>query len=95
MKVFYSMLLFLIIFNHTSNAQLYSFSVNLNGKPSSQMLRSLQTNTIYISVDDLFDILEIPYRLNSEILQEEIQLNDGILIITAYNPFYFIKKRWD
>lgn len=93
MKVFYSMLLFLIIFNHTSNAQLYSFSVNLNGKPSSQMLRSLQTNTIYISVDDLFDILEIPYRLNSEILQEEIQLNDGILIITAYNPFLFYKRK--
>lgn len=92
MKI-YSFIIALLLFGQTAKAQLYSFSVNLNGKPSSQMVRSLQTNITYIAIDDLSDILGSTYKLNAETLQEEISLNDGILLITAYNPFLFFKRK--
>lgn len=88
------MFLYLLVFislaiNQTLDAQLYSFSVNLNGKPSSKMIRAIQMNTTLIAIDDFFDIIELRYKLNSETLREEISLGEGLLFITAYNPFLF------
>ncbi len=83
--------LLLLIFFSSVNlfAQLYSFSVNLNGKPSQSMVRAYQSNTTYISIEDLLSIINLPFNLDSEILRGQISLNEGDLFITAYNPFLF------
>lgn len=73
-------------------AQLYSFSVNVNGIPSDKMVRAYKTNATMICVDDLFSILNIQHNFNSEILREEVKLNEGTLHITAFNPFLSIKS---
>lgn len=86
-------LVILTFFFRQGFAQLYSFSANLNGKPSTQMIRSFTSKTTYIAVDDLLDILQIEYKINSETLQEEINFNEGTLVITAYNPFLFFKRK--
>ena len=70
-------------------AQLYSFSVNLNGKPSQSMVRAYQSNTTYIAIEDLLNILEIPFKFDAEILRGQVFINEGDLFITAYNPFLF------
>ncbi len=83
----------LVIFTNTIFAQLYSLSVNYNGKPTTGLIRSFQSSTTYVAIDDLLDILQIQYRINSETLQQEISLNEGILYITAFNPFLFLKRK--
>lgn len=81
-----------LIFNINLFAQLYSISVNLNGKPSQSMIRAYQSNTTYIAIEDLFNILEIPFNFDSEILRGQASLSEGNLFITAYNPFlYFVQ----
>jgi N-acetylmuramoyl-L-alanine amidase len=70
-------------------AQLYSFSVNLNGKPSQLMIRAYQSNATFIAIEDLLSVLEIPLNFDSETLRGQISLNEGNLFITAYNPFLF------
>ncbi|MCR4418222.1 MAG: N-acetylmuramoyl-L-alanine amidase [Ignavibacteria bacterium] len=70
-------------------AQLYSFSVNLNGKPSQLMIRAYQSNATFIAIEDLLSVLEIPLNFDSEVLRGQISLNEGNLFITAYNPFLF------
>lgn len=86
-------LVILTFFFKQGFTQLYSFSANLNGKPSTQMIRSFTSKTTYIAVDDLLDILQIQYKINTETLQEEINFNEGTLVITAYNPFLFFKRK--
>lgn len=83
----------LIIFSNTIFAQLYSLSVNFNGKPTTNLVRSFQSSTTYVAIDDLLDILQIQYKIKSETLQQEISLNEGILYITAFNPFLFLKRK--
>ncbi len=70
-------------------AQLYSISVNLNGKPIQSMIRAYQSNTTYIAIEDLLSVIEIPFNFDSEILRGRALLSDGDLFITAYNPFLF------
>lgn len=70
-------------------AQLYSFSVNINGVPSKSMIKAFQSKVTYIDVNDLLDILELPYQFDSELLRGQIKLNEGNLFITAFNPFLF------
>lgn len=86
-------LVILTFFFKQGFTQIYSFSANLNGKPSTQMIRSFTSKTTYIAVDDLLDILQIQYKINTETLQEEINFNEGTLVITAYNPFLFFKRK--
>ncbi len=76
-----------LIFKLNLQAQLYSISVNLNGKPSQSMVRAYQSNTTFIAIEDLFSILEIPFNFDSEILRGQASLFEGNLFITAYNPF--------
>ncbi|MGB9663580.1 MAG: N-acetylmuramoyl-L-alanine amidase family protein [Ignavibacteria bacterium] len=78
-----------LIFKLNLQAQLYSISVNLNGKPSQSMVRAYQSNTTFIAIEDLFSILEIPFNFDSEILRGQASLFEGNLFITAYNPFLF------
>ncbi|MCX8056709.1 MAG: N-acetylmuramoyl-L-alanine amidase [Ignavibacteria bacterium] len=89
----FSVIIFLLTLYQFSFAQLYSFSVNLNGKPSNQMIRTYQSNVTYFALDDLLEIVQFPHRTNSETLQEEITINEGTLVVTAYNPFLFLKKK--
>lgn len=88
--IYYLLAFFFFIANQTLNAQLYSYSVNLNDKTSSKMIRAIQSNVTYIAVDDFFDIVNLPYKIDSETLREEISLDTGTLFITAYNPFLFM-----
>lgn len=87
--IYYLIVFIFLIANQTLNAQLYSYSVNLNGKTSSKMIRAIQSNVTYIAVDDFFDIVNLPYKIDSETLREEITLDAGTLFVTAYNPFIF------
>lgn len=89
MKKLIQAFILILFFNINLFAQLYSFSVNLNGKPSQLMVRAYQSNTTYIAIEDLASILELNYNFDSEILRGQISLNEGNLFITAYNPFLF------
>lgn len=89
MKFKYLIFALLIFVSQLSFAQLYSFSVNLNGKISPQMISSFQKNVTFIAIDDLMDIVEAAHSFNSETLQEEISIVEGKIFLTAYNPFIF------
>jgi N-acetylmuramoyl-L-alanine amidase len=89
MKFKYLFFALLIFVSQLSFAQLYSFSVNLNGKISPQMISSFQKNVTFIAIDDLMDIVEAAHSFNSETLQEEISIVEGKIFLTAYNPFIF------
>lgn len=85
-----------VIFSLNLFAQLYSISVNLNGKPSQRMIRAYQSNTTYLAAEDLFSILEVPFNFDSEILRGQASLSEGNLFITAYNPFlFFVQNNGD
>ncbi len=72
-------------------AQLFSFSANVNGISSDKIIRSYKSNVTYICVDDLFSVFDFQHNINSENLREEIQINEGTLFITAFNPFLTLK----
>lgn len=86
-------ILLILIFGEYLKGQIYSYSVNINGKLSSVMVRSYQTNSTFILLDDLLEGIGIKSKLNSETLREEIFLDEGTLYVTAYNPFLFLVKK--
>lgn len=92
-KIFLSLFIILIIFNKCFG-QLYSFSAIVNGKPSTNFIRAYNLNKIvYISIDDLFSLINANVTYDYEKLRLEISLQSEKIYLSAYNPFvYYIKN---
>ncbi len=87
-----SLIVILFFSNKPIYSQLYSLSVNLNGYPSAQMIRSYQTKTIFIVLDDLLDVVGVQYKFDINTLREEILIGDSKLYVVAFNPFLYLIK---
>lgn len=90
MRTYKIIIITILLFNRSIWGQLFSFSVNIDGKPSQQMVRGLNKgNNLLISVEDFSSSLGLKFNFDSETLREEIEFEGFKIYITAFNPFLF------
>lgn len=90
MRIYKIIIITILLLNSSIWGQLFSFSVNIDGKPSQQMIRGLNKgNNLLISIEDLSSSLGFKYNFDSETLREEIDFEGSKIYVTAFNPFLF------
>lgn len=90
MRTYKIIIITILLLNSSIWGQLFSFSVNIDGKPSQQMIRGLNKgNNLLISIEDFSISLGFKYNFDSETLREEIDFEGSKIYVTAFNPFLF------
>lgn len=90
MRIYKIVIITILLLNSSIWGQLFSFSVNIDGKPSQQMIRGLNKgNNLLISIEDFSSSLGFKYNFDSETLREEIDFEESKIYVTAFNPFLF------
>lgn len=90
MRTYKIIIITILLLNSSIWGQLFSFSVNIDGKPSQQMIRGLNKGiNLLISIEDFSSSLGFKYNFDSETLREEIDFEGSKIYVTAFNPFLF------